>query len=196
MHARIPNWPTVICIATLAILSACAAEQASVIEKLDELTAVTITHSRTPIIVSPNTHFDPAIARDYVQIGPIEINRMGSLQYFLWLGISETQHFEIKGEHPDGFESIVLIADDEKFPLNVHGWTHAAIGSSEAIYEKLFQSSVDAYYEVTPEQIRLLADADAIELHTTGPSSTEFVLLYRQTRAKDDLTEFLGTVLQ
>ncbi len=196
MHARIPHWSTAISLAALTILSACAVEQASVVEKLDELTAVTITHSRTPIIVSPDTAFDPAAARDFAQIGAIEINRMGSLQYFLWLGISELQHLESAGEHPDGYESIVLIVGGEEFPLNVRGWTHAAIGSSEPVYKKLFRTSVDAYYEVTLEQIQLLTEVDAIRIRTTGPESKEFVSWYRQTKAKDDLAEFLRTVSQ
>jgi hypothetical protein len=196
MHERIPSLSMAIVLAVTAILSACATGQAPVVEKLDELTAVTITHNRTPIILSPDTPLDPAAARDYVQIGVIEINRMGSLRYYLWLGISEMQPREGAAEHPVGYESIVLAASGGEFPLDAHGWTHETIGSSEPVYKRLFWTSADAYYEVTLEQIQLLNDVGAIQLHTTGPAAKTFVPSYGQSKAKHDLAEFLRTVSQ
>ena len=188
-------------IAALALLSACGAGQPTVVEKLDELTAVTITHSRTPLILSPDTHLDENIARDFVQIGPIEVNRMGTLQYFLWLGILDTDYTEYQGEksqeeHPQGYRTIVLSFDGEELPFDIHGWTENSIGVSEPVYKKLFDSATDAYYPATLEQIRLLAAAEAIQLTTSGSEPKEFVLVYRQATARDDLAEFLRTVLE
>lgn len=180
----------------VAILSACTATQPSVIEKLDELTAVTITYSRTPVILSPDTPYDETAARDYVQIGAIEVNRMGTLQYFLWLGIVDIDHMESSNSHPKGFESIVLIVDGAEIPLDVLGWTQAAIGSSEPVYKKLFRSGSDAYFQVTLEQIRLLAEAHSLQLRTTDSAPKEFIPAYRQATAKNDLAEFFRTVSQ
>lgn len=196
MRKRISYMSTAVSLAALSILSACAAGQAPVVERLDELTGVTITHSRTPIILSPDTPLDPAAARDYVQIGVIEINRMGSLRYYLWLGISEMQPREGAAEHPVGYESIVLVAGGGEILLSVHGWMHETIGSSEPVYKRLFWTSADAYYEVTLEQIQLLTDVDAIQLHTKGSAAKTFVPSYGQSKAKGDLAEFLRTVLQ
>jgi len=91
MSERSPHLSAVISIAVLAILSACAADQQPAVGHLDELTAVTIAHSRTPIIMSTDTISE---WREYVQIGAIEVNRMGTLQYYLWLGISEVKYTE------------------------------------------------------------------------------------------------------
>lgn len=188
--------PTAFSIVVLAALSSCAAGQAPVVEKLDELTAVTYTYVRTPLILSPDAPLDRANARDYVQVGAIEVNRMGSLKYYLWLGISEIEHVESSGTHHDGFKSIVLIFGDRKFPLDIRGWTQEAIGVSEPVYQKLFSTSVDAYYEVTLEHVRLLAEEDSMTLLTSGSAPREFVSWYRQTTAKEELAEFLRTVLQ
>ena len=196
MSERIPHLSTAIAIAVLAILSACAAGQPPVVEKLDEFTAVTITYSRMPIIMSPDTPFDRATMRDYVQIGAIEVNRMGTLKYYLWLGISDMNHMTSADKRPEGYESIVIIMGGEKFGLDVLGWTPAAIGASAPVYKKLFTTSVDAYYQVTLDQIQLLAEADVLRLHTTGSVSREFVPWYKQTTAKDDLAEFIRSVLQ
>ena len=201
MSERFPHWLTAISIAVLAVLSACAAGQLPVVEKLDDLTAVTITYSRAPLVLSTDTSTDLApardhiqIGRDYVQIGAIEVNRMGALQYYLWLGISDATYTESADKRPNDFDSIVFIADDDEFKLDVHGWTPGAIGTSEPVYKKLFRSSVDAYYQVTLEQIRLLTEADDIKLRTTASAPKEYVLSYRP--AEDDLAAFLRAVLQ
>ena len=187
---------TAFSIVVLAILSACAAGQAPVVEKLDELTAVTYTYVRTPLILSPDTPLDRAQARDYVQLGAIEVNRMGTLKYYLWLGISDTEYVKSSGARDDAFKSIVLMLGDQQFPLDIHGWTQESIGVSEPIYQKLFSTSIEAYYEVTLEHVRLLAEADSMKLLTSGSAPKEFLSWYRQAAAKEELAEFLGTVLQ
>jgi hypothetical protein len=206
MPDRTPFLPTAMSIAVITLLSACGAGQPIAVEKLDELTAVTITHSRTPLILSPDTPFEEDVAKDFVQIGPIEVNRMGTLQYFLWLGIldidymesqdEESQDEESQGEHPQGYESIVLSFDGEESPLEIHGWTENSIGVSEPVYKKIFSSATDAYYPATLEQIGRLAEAEAIQLRTSDSEPKEFVLLYKQTTARNDLAEFLRTVLE
>ena len=180
----------------LVILSGCATGQPSVVERMDERTLVTITHNRTPIVMSTDTLFDPRGVRDYVEIGAIEVNRMGTLRHFLWLGISEGNDAQSAGARPDGFESITFIAGDEEFQLDVLGWTHEVIGAGERIYKKLYSSSVDAYYEITLDQIQLLADADGMKVRTSGSPPTEFVLWIKPTTANDDLSEFLNAVSQ
>jgi hypothetical protein len=102
-----------------AILPACTTVQPTVLEKLDELTAVTITYGRTPMIMSSNTPYEREIDRDYVQIGAFEVNRMGTRQYYLWLGISDASQMASKDEHPNGFESITLILGSDKIQLDV-----------------------------------------------------------------------------
>jgi len=193
---RIPKLSKLISITVLAALSACATEQSAVVEKLDELTAVTYTFSRTPIILSPDTPLDRENTRDYVQIGAIEVNRMGTLQYYLWLGISEMNYEATTNKQPKGFESIVLDVGGEKIPLDVLGWTENAIGISEPVYKKLFSTSLDAYYQVTLEQIEILNEVDGIKLLTTGSEPREFVSWYRQDTARNDLAEFLQSVMK
>lgn len=185
---------TAISLLVFAILSACVAGQLPVIEKLDEQTAVTYTYSRTPLILSPDTPLDATNTRDYVQIGAIEVNRMGYLTYYLWLGISDTEQLAESAARHEGFESIVLVFGDQQLPLDVLGWNVEAIGVSEPVYKKLFSTSVDAYYEVTLEQIELLAATDRVKLQTTGSTPKEFVSWYSQSTANEDLAAFLKSV--
>lgn len=188
------NKPALFAVAVLGLLSACATEQPAVVDYLDESTAVTITRSRTPFVLSTGTSADAA--RDFVQIGAIEINRMGARRYFLWFGISEVMYTKDARSNPDGFESIVFDVGKEEFQLDVVGWTEKAIGAGKPIYEKLFRTTVDAYYEVSLQQIELLADVNSISFRTTGITPKEYTPWYRAVAANEDLKEFFRTVTQ
>lgn len=188
--------PATIIIVMLAVLSACATEQPAVIETLDELTAVTVTYCRTPLVMSPDTPLDREARRDYLQLGVIEVNQMGSLQYYLWLSISLVNQDSNAGKHVEGFESIVLAVNDESVALDAKGWTPGVIGISESVYQKIFPDSAEAYYPVTLEQIQILTDSDNLKLHTSGSAPGEFVSWYSQTTFESDLSEFLGAVMQ
>jgi hypothetical protein len=52
-------------------------------------------------------------------------------------------------------------------------------------------SAVDAYYQVTVDQIRLIAESSDIRLRTAGPQPRDFELWDKQTSAKASLAEFL-----
>ena len=109
-----------------------------------------------------------AHARNFVNLGPIEVNRSGQYRYFLWLGIWNTNHTVSVAERRDGFDTIVILADGEPLQLELSGWTPAAIGASESVYPQPVASALDAYYQVTADQIRLITRARDIQLRTTG----------------------------
>jgi hypothetical protein len=182
------------CLAALAFLSACATGQPPVVEKLDDLTAVTVTHSRTPLFLSPETETTGVTAREFVQIGVIEVNRMGALEYFLWLGIWDRDNFDSGAAQPEAYASIVILTETESMPLEIHGWSHASIGTSERAYKQIFPEELDAYYEVSIEQIKMLAEATSVKLETTGPESKRFVPWYNQDKGKADLQAFVSAV--
>jgi hypothetical protein len=191
MSQRIADLPTILGIAILTLISACATQQPPVVEKLDELTAVTITYSRTPYILSQDTTFDRANERSFLQVGSIEVNQMGSLDYYLWLGISDMSEISSAQDRPEAYESIVLVADNAEMRFDVLGWAATAIGASEPVYNKLFATSLDAYYPITLDQLQLLADAADLKLRTKNPAAREFIPWYKQATSRADLAEFL-----
>ncbi len=172
----------------------CASTSPTINDKLDPLTGVTATISRTPLVMYRENPSQAAYARNIVHLGPIQVNRSGYYQYYLWIGIWNTMQTADLSEHRDGFESIVLFADGEPLLLELSGWTPEAIGTSERVYLKPVASSADAYYQVTADQIRLIAQSRDIRLRTTGSSPKEFALWDDQESAKTDLTEFLTRV--
>lgn len=178
----------------LLCLCACATSTPHVNEFLDPRTGVTVTSSVAPLVLYRNNPAVAAYARNYVNLGPIKVNRMGAYTYFLWVGIWNTMEpADIRSR--DGFESITLFADGEPFTLDLAGWSPSAIGTSLPVYRKPVASAADAYYRVTIDQIRLIAEADEIRLRTTGPSRREYQLWERQRSAYRSLKAFLSETL-
>ena len=175
----------------LLTLVACAGQPGAIQDKLDPTTAVTITYSRTPMVFYRDDFGKAAFARNYVHLGPLEVNRAGSFHYYLWLGIWNTMQNATSGEPRDGFESIVIYADGEPLALELSGWTPATIGASEAVYVRPVASAADAYYEVTVDHLRLIAASADIRVQSTGPGTRTYEMWDEQKSARKSLTEFL-----
>jgi hypothetical protein len=136
-----------------------------------------------------------AFARNLVSFGPLQVNRGGRFEYFLWLGIWSTDQTPGVAAHRDGFDSIVLFVNGEPLPLEVIGWTPSAIGASEPVYPQPVASALDAYYRVTADQIRLIANSDDIYLRTTGLRPRQFESWDDQAAARESFRLFLSSVV-
>ena len=172
-------------------VAGCVSTSTLVEERLDIGTGVTVTHATAPIVLYRDNSSYAAHARDYVYLGPVEINRMGEYSYFLWLGIWSTISDAERSYQRDGFESITLFADGEPLQLELVGWTLESIGVSEPVYVKPVASAADAYYRVTIDQIRLIANAREIELHAGAAPVRVYLMWDRQGSAHAALREFL-----
>ena len=169
----------------------CSGAGSALVEKLDPVTSVTITYCEAPLVFYRDNSGQAAYARNYVNVAPLEVNRIGSFRYFLWLGVWNT--IPASGGRPirDGFESVVLFADGEPLALDLVGWTPDAIGASEPIFLKPAALAADAYYEVTLDQIRLISESRDLRLQTTGAAPRRFELWDDQKAARKGLAAFL-----
>lgn len=177
---------------TLLIANGCASDAGMVRNKMDPATSVTISYSQSPLVFYRNVSGRAAYARDYLHVAPLEVNRAGSYRYFLWLGIWNTMEDAGTEVTRDGFESIVIFADGEPMPLEIAGWTVDAIGASEPVYLKPVASAADAYYEVTLDQLRLIAESYEVRLQSTGPRHRSYEPWDDQRLARTSLKEFLN----
>ncbi len=178
----------------LASLIGCSSTGSLTTQKLDPLTAVTITFTKSPLVFYRDQSGRAAHARDYIHMAPLEVNRGGTYRYFVWLGIWNTLQDSQTGGPRNGFESIVVIADGEPRGLDLSGWTAASVGASEPIYLKPVASSSDAYYEVTADYLRVLAESSEIRIQSSGARDTSYEPWDNQERALTSLREFLRDV--
>jgi len=130
-----------------------------------------------------------------VNLGPVQVNRGGRFEYFLWLGIWNTNQTASVADRRDGFDSIILFINGEPLALDLNGWTPSAIGASESVYPQPVPSSLEAYYRVTADQIRLIANADDIQLRTTGVRPRTFESWDDQAAARESFRYFLSNVV-
>lgn len=163
-------------------------------DQLDPLTGVTATRATVPLVLYREQSGLAAHARDFVYLGPIEVNRMGDYRYYLWLGIWSTVQDRDVSAQRDGFESIVLFVDGEPLALELAGWTPAAAGLSEPVYPKPVASAADAYYAVTLDQVRLIARATDIRLQGIGFGNASYEPWDQQASAMRSLAAFVDAV--
>jgi hypothetical protein len=88
---------------------------------------------------------------------------------------------------------VVIFVDGEPLPLEVSGWTSSAIGASEPVFLKPVASAADAYYAVTVDQLRLIAEAADVRLQSTGPGGVSYEPWDDQRSGKSGLVEFLAS---
>ena len=174
------------------LLASCGGSKPLVQNKLDQRTGVTVTSATEPVIFFRDRSAYAVRARDYVYIGPVEVNNMGQRRYFLWLGVWSTIENASRAATQDDFETVVVFADGEPLDLHVAGWDPATIGVSESVYVKPVASAIDAFYGITIDQIRVIAEATDLEIRT-GPSASDH---YQAWESSASATEGLRAFVQ
>lgn len=159
----------------LALLTSCAGNDTAVLQRLDPETGVTIKRASAPIVMYRDMSANSAFGRDYVYVGPIQVNTMGQREYFLWLGIWGSSDSAERGRKMDDFEAVVLYVDGEPLSLEVKGWTPGSIGASGDVYVKPVASALDGYYRVTVDQMRLIAESRDLELRAGATRPQRYV---------------------
>ncbi len=163
----------------LGLMTGCADMTATVMQRLDPLTGATLVRADAPMRFAHDNSGRAAYARDFVYLGPLSVNTMGDYRYYLWIGAWSTHGDTFDAvERRDAFETITVFADGEPLSFDVAAWTYESLGVSSAVYDQPVATAIDAYYRLTFDQIRLLAEADDIHiLAATGqryePWSTE-----------------------
>jgi hypothetical protein len=171
-------------------IGACSSSSQLINETLDPITSATITSNNKPLVFYRDNPSQAAYARNFLQLGPIAVNRAGRYRYYLWISAWSTMQGNSDSEQRDRLQSIVLFADTEPLNLVLAGWTPDAINTSEGVYVKAVATAVDAYYEVTIDQIRLIAHASNIRI-STGPShSDNYETWDEQKSALDSMRAF------
>ena len=181
----------VLALVTAAGAGGCSSSTALRGEKLDPVTSATISYSEQPLVFYRDVSGRAALAKDFVYMAPVAVNRGGNYRYYIWLGIWTVAGEGSTDATRDGFESILLVADGEPLQLEITGWTVGAIGASEPVYSKPAASAADAYYELTLDQLRPLADAEQLRLHIGGDARDTFEPWDDQRRGKAALLEFI-----
>ena len=176
----------------LLVLASCSATGPLVEESFDPGNGATVLRATKPLVLYRDNSAYAAFARDFVYLGPVEVNSMGSYDYYLWLGVWSTMRDNRLTDVRDGFETVVLLADGQPIPLEFSGWTLDTIGVTQPVYVKPVAGAADAYYRVTIDQIRLIAAAREIDLRVGGAGVRSYGMWDQQDSAFAAMRAFLN----
>lgn len=155
-----------------------APDNAAYTRYLDETTAVTVSAQRQPLVFYKEEPQLGAHARDYVSIGPIEINRTGARSYYVWLGAWSTidRRFSAVEAARQREARYVLIADDREIALADCTEDPAEIGTVAPVYEPPTRGAVVLYCGVAADVLRSVAGSAALLLRSDRPNERPFRL--------------------
>jgi hypothetical protein len=131
----------------------------SVIERLDRNSGLTyVTDPSSPIAFARTEARFSRSARDYVYLGPVEINERGTRQYYLWVGIASTidrSFLEISRTTPD---RLYLALEGGPVEFELTAWDELLPPlAGAAVYKPAVAPQVVLGARITADQLALLA---------------------------------------
>ena len=183
-----------IAIALLALLAGgCAMHDSAPVESLDPVTGASTGRAETPLRFYRDISGRAAHARDFLYLGPLWVNTMGDYRYYLWIGAWSTHaSFRDDTKRRDALEAVTIMADGEPLSFELATWTHDDAGVSTPVYDKPVATAVDAYYRVTLDQVRLLAEARELTIILATGNNARYELWSDESRGREALQRFVS----
>jgi len=145
-------------IATLAALAACASQTRIVRERLDEPSGTTVRAGAEPIVFARTQPQYSSSGRDYLYLGPVETNRQGAREYYVWVGVATTLdrgYLVPLGSEP---ERLFIDVAGEPMELTLRPWKEREPNLREArVYGTPVRLGVELAARVTLDQLTKLA---------------------------------------
>jgi hypothetical protein len=165
-------------IAAAVLLAGCSSVpgDTALRQRLDDGTGATVTTLETPLVFYREQPMLAANARDYIYLGPVEVNRNGRRQYLLWMAYRST----IDRAGGVGFRAPVhayLLLDGEPMEM-APPETRALRGTDkgEWLYETPVGGGESVLYPVTRAQLLAIAKARDVRILTAADeaAATEY----------------------
>lgn len=150
----------------LVVLSLCGAGCSSVpkaaplLERIDETSGATITTLEEPMVFFRERAMLAANARDYVYIGPLELNTSGRLEYMLWAAYCSTID-RVGGSQFGAPEHAYLMLDGVPMEL-VRSDRRPSFG--DWVYDSPVAGGERVLYRITRAQLLALAGAGDVRI--------------------------------
>jgi len=154
-----------------AVVAGCAG--GGRLEQLDEQSGATIVRGPAVIVYARTEPRYSRSARDYVYLGPVETNRQGVREYFLWVGVATT--IDRGFIAPEAQEPHTLYVDvrGEPMELPLKAW-HELVptGFKKPMYSTTVPVRSELAARVTLQQLELIGGAAPASVSlSTGENS-------------------------
>jgi hypothetical protein len=154
-----------------AVLAGCAG--GGRLEQLDEQSGATIVRGPAVLVYARTEPRYSRSARDYVYLGPVETNRQGVREYFLWVGVATTIDRGFVAPEAQEPHTLYVEVRGEPIELPLKAW-HELVptGFKKPMYSTTVPVRGELAARVTLQQLSLIGGAspDSVSL-ATGDSS-------------------------
>ena len=148
--------------------SACASV-ASVNGRFDENTGLTVAWLNEPVVLSRSVPRIATAARDYAYVGPLQINRRGVIESYVWVGAASTVDRAAIGEALPVPATLVLVLDGVPMHLPLEDWV-AELAPPYRVAAPVVASRVA---RVAAAQLSRIAAARTVEAHLATADGVE-----------------------
>lgn len=155
---RIRHTTSFISLIAAAVLAGCSA--GGRLEQLDEQSGATIVRGPSVLVYARTEPRYSRSARDYVYLGPVETNRQGAREYFLWVGVATTiDRGFIAPEAPQP-RTLYIEVRGEPIELPLKAW-HELVptGFKKPMYSTTVPLREELAARVTLQQLALIGSA-------------------------------------
>ncbi len=179
-------------LAALAATAGCSGGGRA-LERLDPRSGITLLRGATVLVFARTEPRYSRSARDYVYVGPVETNRQGVREYYLWVGVGTTldRGFLAPGMSEPRMLYIDVAGEPMELPLK--SWTTLVpTGFDAPIYATAVPVADEFAARVTLQQLALI-DAERPEVVSVAAAEG---VLRRYIRWEDStgFAAFLATV--
>lgn len=151
-----------IAIAHALLLTACATTSDPLESHLDMSSGLTVANLQQVIVLAHPVPRRTTAARDYAYLGPVEINRMGQREHYLWVGMASTLDRRFFSEERPTPTMLQLLIDGRPMTLPLTAWDDAMAAPPYTV-----SAPVQAHLRarVSLDQLRRIAKAASVEVH-------------------------------
>jgi hypothetical protein len=132
----------------------------STTERLDASTGMTLSTAEQVMVFARTESRYSRSGRDYIYLGPVETNRQGLREYFLWVGIATTLDRGYLAPEIDLPDSLQVTVHGEPMVFELRPWSEAIPGLTPTnVYRTNVALQAQLGSRTTRDQLRVLAEA-------------------------------------
>jgi hypothetical protein len=165
-------------IVAFALVAGCQSG-GGVVETFDAGSSLTVVTDPELVVFARTQGQLSRSARDYLYLGPVEVNERGLKQYYLWVGIGSTIDRALLGAEAAGTGLLILEAGGAPMELALAAWDERVPRlAGRPIYDPVVRPSRVLAARVTRDQLALIASAGVERLQLVADETTarEYIL--------------------
>lgn len=181
------------CVTSVLVLGACARQTSMVHERLDDATGTTVRVEGEPTAFARTETRYSRSGRDYLYLGPVQTNRQGVREYYLWIGVATTLDRGYLAPPSGEPEKVFVDVAGEPMELALHRWQERDAGLRDArVYGTPVRLGAELAARITLDQLRRLASESPQSLRVVDRNGNERA--YYRWHEGGDWSKFLAAV--